>query len=131
MRTTTFSLLALALLSGGCVATSGSPSDTTRDRNVITYDELASIKLYIADDEAEGGFRRVKDGDYVEPVKQTIRVEVSPKKSGERVFVSNGSTYSEEAVMDASGFYQGDFNFGYNKVVIEINRLKKIATYLF
>ena len=43
MRTMTIPLMALAILVSGCATTSGSPSETRRDRNVITFEELQPI----------------------------------------------------------------------------------------
>ncbi len=63
----------------------------------VSYDAQAAIKLYIKDDAAEGGFRALANGDYVEPFEQTIGITVSPRQDGEKVYVSNGATYTEEA----------------------------------
>jgi hypothetical protein len=43
MRKTTIPLFAMALLAPACATTSDSSSDTPRDRNVITYEELVSL----------------------------------------------------------------------------------------
>ncbi len=82
----------------------------------VSYDAQAAIKLYIKDDAAEGGFRALANGDYVEPFEQTIGITVSPRQDGEKVYVSNGSTYTEEAFINESGMYVCSFNFEYNKM---------------
>jgi len=81
----------------------------------VSYDAQAAIKLYIKDDAAEGGFRALANGDYVEPFEQTIGITVSPRQDGEEIFVSNGSAYTEEAFINESGMYVCSFNFEYNK----------------
>ncbi len=96
----------------------GNPADTPAGEEgggplasicAVPYDSVASIKLNIK--ETEENLTPVSNGDLVGAGEKTLCIDVSPRYDGERVFVSDGGRYVEEAFLNKDDLYECKFTF--------------------
>lgn len=77
--------------------------------SAVSYEDVATITLGLRNN--DGTLTRLVNGDVVGSGVKNLCIDVSPRRNGERVFVSDGGTRITEAVLNRNGLYECRFAF--------------------